>query len=860
MLIVMLFLFQYRAYAVEDFDARSYAANQILFVSNCLAGGVSGSASAGSNFNPNDVFNENAAKVMTGLLNAGYSQAETAGVIGSLKGESGAFNPGEGENKYMGDINENDTSFRITDSACYNRCGFGIAQWTSGGRQDGLQRHADEKNMSVASLTVQIEYLIKELKSPSYGFEPGSSKFKTNGRNDAEAAGQAAIEVCCYYETPSKDGPEAARPLCTSRGSAEYGKAAFEFMENNRKSGSSNDSLPDNDESDKSSADDESSSNNESSSDDEGGNVEDFGKNVTIIGDSITVRAQAAGSFNKQLKNADVYKPEVGKHMVIDSPSMGGDSGKTLISELINKKKLREIVVVALGTNDGLTKNDVQEVINLINGDGAHTIVFVTNYGVSEHDYTSNNNVFKEMQKNNANVTLANWAGTVGADPTKYMDDDIHPKSGVGTDLFVSVIYDALTNGVSVSQERQYNEECPGGDGDDGDGGNSGTNEDGVTFAEYKGHTIAFPIAGATKDNISGGRGKGYIRLSNTPCNSSSGCHYGAGTDPAFDMCFNDGDRCNNDTPVVSITDGTITRDIQTIRNGAQCNHVRIKSDIDNTVIAYMHLRYEADLPWHQGDKVKAGDLIGHVSNVGACHDNSTPHVHFDKGKDTSATGGPSGPSDRDPELVNMVNVAYKELPESEKELRERQSSGTSTSVSDDGLTYEQAKVFMMNYGSNKNNSSSKAMGSGLWGACNGGGSNCVSFSAFFYNKFTSNNRSFFGNGNEVVNNLKNDTRVTIGTKPKVWSVFSWSNGGYGHTGVILGHHDGKWIVGHASCSGTGLGKGDGTRGGGGSGFVIENANIKTAVLGNGTSGLKYAYLSKIINTNAISKYLKDGK
>ena len=94
MLIVMLFLFQYRAYAVEDFDARSYAANQILFVSNCLAGGVSGSASAGSNFNPNDVFNENAAKVMTGLLNAGYSQAETAGVIGSLKGESGASNPG----------------------------------------------------------------------------------------------------------------------------------------------------------------------------------------------------------------------------------------------------------------------------------------------------------------------------------------------------------------------------------------------------------------------------------------------------------------------------------------------------------------------------------------------------------------------------------------------------------------------------------------------------------------------------------------------------------------------------------------------------------------------------------------------
>lgn len=837
-----------RVYAKEAVDLRTKAANSIYFYEECGVRMANGSASAGSIFNPNGDFNENATKIMTGLLNAGYSQAETAGVIGSLKGESGAFNPGEGENKYMGDISENDMSFRVTDSACYSRCGFGIAQWTSQNRQEGLQDYADSKNMSVASLSLQIEYLIVELKSPSYNFAPGSSNFDTNGENNAEAAGRAATAVCERYEIPGTTAEE-VRYKCNNdvRNSVAFGKAAFEFMENNRKGGGSSSSVNSSDNSDEESDDEDAStaSNNNNDS-----NVMNEGQNVTVIGDSITVRSEAAGSFDKKLKNADIYKPQVGKHMVIDDAS-GGDSGKTLIEELIKSNTLRDIVVVALGTNDGLTKNDVQGVVDTINGDGQHTIVFVTNYGVSEHDYTSNNNVFKEIKANNSNVVLANWAGVVGADPSKYMDDDVHPKEGVGTDLFVNTIYEALTNGITESQERQYNEVCPPKElNSSGD-----TDENGVTFADYNGNTIAFPIAEATKDNISGGRGQ-YTFLSNIPCNNSAGCHYGPSADAAFDICYNS-TKCSKETPVVSITDGTVTRDIQTIRNGAQCDHVRIKSDIDNTVIAYMHLLYEPDLPWHAGDKVKAGDLIGHVSDVGPCHDNSTPHVHIDKGSDTSATGGPSGPSDRDPELVKMINAAYDNLPENEAELAAKKSGNN---IGDTGLTYEQAKTFMKHYGANLSDSSSDAAGSALWGMCNGGGSNCVTFSAFFYNKFTSNNRKTFGNGFEVVNNLKNDNNVTIGTRAKVWSIFSWSNGGYGHTGVILGHHDGKWIVGHASCSNTGIGEGTGLKNGGGSGYVVEDKDVTSAVGGKGATGLKYAYLSKIINTNAISRYLKNGK
>ena len=184
--------------------------------------------------------------------------------------------------------------------------------------------------------------------------------------------------------------------------------------------------------------------------------------------------------------------------------------------------------------------------------------------------------------------------------------------------------------------------------------------------------------------------------------------------------------------------------------------------------------------------------------------------------------------------------------------------------VSSDGLTYEQARKFMMNYGENKNNSSSNATTASLWNIdCNGGGgSNCVTFSAFFLNKFTNTyvgGRP--GDGSNVVANLRN-MGVATGKEPKVWSVFSWSNGGFGHTGVVLGYHDGKWIVGHASCSNPGSGRGDGTKEGGGAGFVFNYESITDATWADAgwSSSLEFAYLSDQVDVSAIGEYLNSGE
>ena len=135
-------------------------------------------------------------------------------------------------------------------------------------------------------------------------------------------------------------------------------------------------------------------------------------------------------------------------------------------------------------------------------------------------------------------------------------------------------------------------------------------------------------------------------------------------------------------------------------------------------------------------------------------------------------------------------------------------------------------------------------------------GSNCVSFSAFFMFKFTGLPWDGLDNGGQVVARLER-LDVPTGTEPRVWSVFSSGN----HTGVILGYHDGQWIVGHAGC-GRGhkgiAGPGDGTEGGGGSAFVQQISSMDS--LWSRGSNLVFAYFDDRVDVDAISRYISSGE
>jgi len=113
----------------------------------------------------------------------------------------------------------------------------------------------------------------------------------------------------------------------------------------------------------------------------------------------------------------------------------------------------------------------------------------------------------------------------------------------------------------------------------------------------------------------------------------------------------------------------------------------------------------------------------------------------------------------------------------------------------------------------------------------------------------------------------KRNADATFGTTPQVFSVLSTSAGSSaGHTAVVLGHHDGKWIVGHASCSYSGRGKGNGGDGdlsgahkGGGSGFIAIESSDNPADWQWINSNVQFAYPNNV-DKGKIERYLVNGE
>jgi lysophospholipase L1-like esterase len=198
-----------------------------------------------------------------------------------------------------------------------------------------------------------------------------------------------------------------------------------------------------------------------------GSSVESDGSNVTLIGDSISV-----GSINQikaLMPNIDVG-PSVGdnnsyiqvsKHFAAGSGDNPG--GFTILDNLLQNNRLRDVVIYALGTNDQgtLTAQTVNEVIS--KAGSSRQVIFVTNYGALDkgYDFSSNNNALRGAA-NNTSVFIADWDAGVSADPGKYISSDgIHPTAD-GTALFAQILHDTVTQKTSGNQ---INDLCGGAHG-----------------------------------------------------------------------------------------------------------------------------------------------------------------------------------------------------------------------------------------------------------------------------------------------------------------------------------------------------------------------------------------------------------
>lgn len=131
-------------------DVVFYSTNSIFNYDRDACGGGSAGGTGGSKGNL--VGNDNYEKGLRYYVGKNLTLAQAAGILGNFKEESG-MNPAIIQGGKIADNN-----YILVDGT-----GFGIAQWTSGGRQDNLEKFAKEKNKKITDLSMQLDFTWDEI-------------------------------------------------------------------------------------------------------------------------------------------------------------------------------------------------------------------------------------------------------------------------------------------------------------------------------------------------------------------------------------------------------------------------------------------------------------------------------------------------------------------------------------------------------------------------------------------------------------------------------------------------------------------------------------------------------------------------
>jgi hypothetical protein len=171
--------------------------------------------------------------------------------------------------------------------------------------------------------------------------------------------------------------------------------------------------------------------------------------------------------------------------------------------------------------------------------------------------------------------------------------------------------------------------------------------------------------------------------------------------------------------------------------------------------------------------------------------------------------------ADRAAPILDAYNAEVKAVVDARAAAEAARAAAEAERLARMGMNLDQAIGFVANY---KNSADSINYIGGSGRDCKGGPlSNCVSFSVYFINKYTSiggmGGGTAPGNGSTVVRNVKaRNPSLETGHVPRPNAIFSTASGSQmcgdvkcGHTGVILGVDTdrGKVIVGEAGCNST---------------------------------------------------------
>lgn len=361
----------------------------------------------------------------------------------------------------------------------------------------------------------------------------------------------------------------------------------------------------------------------------------------------------------------------------------------------------------------------------------------------------------------------------------------------------------------------------------------------GVTTATINGYKYAFPLAGATKANYLNPGGEVLSVLSRIPCGSldPQACHHSyhavdmglrmkmvkGGKDPVasdFIDCSVDAANCLDDELYYSVGATVVAPIAGTITNAShhygtatggyedKCGSVTLRGE-DGNAYWLGHLS-ASSISVEEGATVSAGDKLAEVG-LPQCAQGTQAHLHIDNYSIPNQTSPTSW-------TVELMDKLWEFLPDADSGTGVEKCESNGLKVG--GLSFEEAEALMEEYRAlglqvyRNGQTSIDVNGRYFTGAiCSEGLMfNCVAFSRYFIFKYVNAPEAAYenlGDGHQVVNSLVTEAGFKFGTEPRPYAIFSWSDGSFGHTGVVLGVIDSDtFITGEASCtygsSGTG--------------------------------------------------------
>lgn len=156
------------------------------------------------------------------------------------------------------------------------------------------------------------------------------------------------------------------------------------------------------------------------------------GKDITAVGDSVMLAVSLA------LQHA---YPGICIDAVVSRPM---SVGLSVLRQLAASGGLRPVLIVGLGTNGGVTAQQVHQLMAIVGG--KRKVVLVNTFVPLPYEQDSNA-VLAAAARTYPNVVLANWNKTISDRTTLLWPDRIHPQPS-GAKLYAAMIRTAVVQAV----------------------------------------------------------------------------------------------------------------------------------------------------------------------------------------------------------------------------------------------------------------------------------------------------------------------------------------------------------------------------------------------------------------------------